>query len=110
DPVRRPEDLQGLNIRVPSRNAGLVVEAWGGNPVSMPAPDIYNTMQTGVIDGAIIDATALPGFRLDEVTTYISTGMDTTISSFFLVMNRGSFDSLSEEYQQVLLEAGDEAA
>lgn len=105
-PVRAMEDLQGLNIRVPSRNAGLVVQAWGGNPVSMPAPEIYNAMQTGVIDGAMIDATALGSFRLAEVTTYVTQGMETTISEFFLIMNRDSFGDLTDEQQQAVLEAG----
>lgn len=33
-PVRSPADIAGLKIRVPSRNAGLLVEAWGGSPIS----------------------------------------------------------------------------
>ena len=109
-PIRALEDLKGLKIRVPSRNAGLVVEAWGATPVSMPAPDIYNAMQTGVIDGAMTDATTLGAFKLSEVTKFITTGMDTTISSFFLIMNRDSFSALSEDQQKVVLEAGREAS
>ncbi|SFG67682.1 TRAP-type C4-dicarboxylate transport system, substrate-binding protein [Palleronia marisminoris] len=109
-PIRSLEDMSGLSIRVPSRNAGLVIEAWGATPVSMPAPEIYNAMQTGVIDGAMIDPSALDGFKLNEVTNCITRGMDTTISSFFLIMNRDSFDNLSDEKQQALLEAGEQAA
>ena len=101
---------KGLKIRVPSRNAGLVVEAWGASPVSMPAPEIYNAMQTGVIDGAMTDATTLGAFKLAEVTNYITVGMETTISSFFLIMNRDSFNDLSEDHQKVVLDAGREAA
>jgi TRAP-type C4-dicarboxylate transport system substrate-binding protein len=67
-------------------------------------------MQTGVIDGAMIDATALRAFRLAEVTRYVTTGMASTISSFFLIMNRDSFAALSPEAQKVLLEAGRAAA
>lgn len=109
-PVRSLDDLQGLKIRVPSRNAGLVVEAWGAVPVSMPAPEIYNAMQTGVIDGAMIDSTTLGSFRLQEVTDYITMGMDSTISSFFLIMNRDSFSDLAEPQQQALLDAGRNAS
>lgn len=109
-PVRSIEDLRGLKIRVPSRNSGLVVEAWGATPVSMPAPEIYNAMQTGVVDGAMIDATTLTAFRLGEVTNYITMGMDTAISDFFLVMNRDSFNDLTEEQQEVVLNAGREAS
>ncbi len=109
-PVRSLDDLKGLKIRVPSRNAGLVVEAWGAVPVSMPAPGIYNAMQTGVIDGAMIDATTLGSFRLNEVTQYITIGMDTTISNFFLVMNRDSFKDLTEAQQKAMLDAGRQAS
>jgi len=109
-PVRSIEDLRGLKIRVPSRNSGLVVEAWGATPVSMPAPEIYNAMQTGVVDGAMIDATTLTAFRLGEVTNYITMGMETAISDFFLVMNRDSFNDLTEDQQEVVLTAGREAS
>ena len=109
-PVHTLEDLKGMKIRVPSRNAGLVVEAWGGSPVSMPAPEIYNAMQTGVLDGAMIDATALTAFKLGEVTQSVTTGMETSISDFFLIINRDSFNDLSEDQQKVLQDAGKQAA
>lgn len=104
--VRSPADVQGLNIRVPSRNAGLQVEAWGGNPVSMPVTEIYNAMQTGVIDGAMIDTTATRAFRLGEVANYLTLGFDATNSPFFIVANRDAFQSLSDEHQAAVLEAG----
>lgn len=108
--VRSIEDIQGLKIRVPSRNAGLVVESWGATPVSMPVPEIYNAMQTGVIDGAFIDGTATFAFRLSEVTKYITTGMNTSISTFFLIMNRDSFADLTDEQKTAVLNAGKEAS
>lgn len=109
-PIRTLADLNGLKIRVPSRNAGLVVEAWGATPVSMPAPEIYNAMQTGVIDGAMTDATTLGAFKLAEVINYITVGMETTISSFFMIMNRDSFNDMSEDHKKVVVDAGREAA
>lgn len=109
-PIRTLDDLKGMKIRVPSRNAGLVVEAWGASPVSMPAPDIYNAMQTGVIDGAMIDATALKAFKLGEVTTSVTQGMKSTISSFFLIMNRDALDKLTDAQQQAVMAAGRDAA
>jgi TRAP-type C4-dicarboxylate transport system substrate-binding protein len=76
----------------------------------MPAPEIYNAMQTGVLDGAMIDATTLGAFKLAEVTTYITTGMDSTISDFFIVMNRDLFESLDETAQAAILDAGKAAS
>lgn len=107
--VHSPSDLKGLNVRVPSRNAGILVEAWGGTPVSMPVSEIYNALQTGVIDAAMIDGTATKAFRLGEVANYLTVGMKTTISPFFIVMNRDAFDSLSDE-QKAAVEAAGRAA
>lgn len=109
-PVRTPADVAGMKIRVPSRNAGLVVEAWGGSPVSMPVSEIYNALQTGVIDGALIDGTATHAFRLGEVANFLTVGMDTTLSPFFIIMSRDAFDSLPPDHQAALLEVGRETS
>jgi TRAP-type C4-dicarboxylate transport system substrate-binding protein len=108
--VRSPADVAGMKIRVPSRNAGLVVEAWGGSPVSMPVNEIYNALQTGVIDGAMIDGTATMAFKLGEVANFLTVGMDTTISPFFIIMNRDAFGGLSPEHQAAVLAVGQEVS
>lgn len=108
--VRKPSDAVGLKIRVPSRNTGLMVESWGATPVSMPVSEIYNSLQTGVIDGALIDGTATKAFKLGEVANYLTVGMDTTLSPFFIIMNRDSFDALTDEQQQALTQAGEEVS
>ena len=108
--VDSPDDLAGKKIRVPSRNTGKLVEAWGATPVSMPVTEIYNAMQTGVIDGAMIDATATRAFKLGEVANYLTLGMETTNSPFFILMNRDAWQSLSDEEQAAVEEAGREAS
>ncbi len=108
--VRTPADVAGMKIRVPSRNAGLVVEAWGGSPVSMPVSEIYNALQTGVIDGAMIDGTATMAFKLGEVANFLTVGTDTTISPFFIIMNRDAFDALAADQQEAVLKVGQEVS
>lgn len=109
-PVHTPEDVQGLKIRVPSRSAGLQVEAWGGSPVSMPVSEIYNALQTGVIDAAMIDATAVDAFKLAEVANYITAGMDSTNSPFFILMNRDAYDGLDDAQKTAIDDARREAS
>ena len=109
-PVHTPQDIAGLKIRVPSRNSGLLVQAWGATPVSMPVSEIYNAMQTGVIDGAMIDGTATRAFKLGEVAKYLTLGMKTTISPFFILMNRDAFDSLTPDQQAAIEAAGRKAS
>jgi len=108
--VHTPADLEGKKIRVPSRNTGKLVEAWGATPVSMPVTEIYNAMQTGVIDGAMIDATATRAFKLGEVADYLTMGFETTNSPFFILMNRDAWEGLSDDEQAALEDAGREAS
>jgi len=102
------DDIRGLKIRVPSRNSGLLVQAWGAAPVSMPVTDLYNALQTGVIDGALIDASALTSFKLAEVINHVTMGMQTTTSPFFVIMDRKVFAKLPPAEQGAVLEAGRE--
>ena len=108
--VRTPDDVKGMKIRVPSRNAGLVVEAWGGSPVSMPVSEIYNALQTGVIDAAMIDGTATMAFKLGEVANFLTVGMDSTNSPFFILMNRDAFEGLSADQQAAVEKVGIETS
>ncbi len=109
-PIRTLNDLKGLKIRVPSRNSGSLIEAWGGTPVSMPVSDVYNALQTGVIDAAMIDGTATKAFRLGEVANYVTMGMKTTNSPFFIVMNRDAWSGLTDAQKAVVDAAGKQAS
>jgi len=103
-PIRSIADLKGLKIRVPSKNTGRVVEAWGATPVSQPISQVYTSMETGVIDGVLVDSSVLSSFKLGEVTKYVTRGMNATHSMFMLVMNRDSWESLDDETQAKLTE------
>lgn len=109
-PIRTIDDVKGMKIRVPSRNSGLLVEAWGGTPVSMPVSEVYNALQTGVIDAAMIDGTATKAFKLGEVTNYVTLGMKTTNSPFFIVMNRDAWQGLTDEQKVAVEAAGKQAS
>jgi len=95
-------DLKGLKIRVPSKNTGRVAEAWGATAVSMPITQVYQSMETGVVDGALVDTSVLGSFKLGEVTKYVTQGMIGSNSLFMLVMNRDSWDGLDAEIQAKL--------
>jgi len=95
-------DLKGLKIRVPSKNTGRVAEAWGATAVSMPITQVYQSMETGVVDGALVDTSVLGSFKLGEVTKYVTQGMVGSNSLFMLVMNRDSWDALDADTQAKL--------
>jgi len=95
-------DLKGLKIRVPSKNTGRVAEAWGATAVSMPITQVYQSMETGVVDGALVDTSVLGSFKLGEVTKYVTQGMIGSNSLFMLIMNRDTWDGLDADTQAKL--------
>ena len=100
--IEKLSDLAGLKIRVPSKNTGRVIEAWGATAVSMPITQVYQSLETGVVDGVLVDTSVLTSFKLGEVVKYVTTGMDGSNSLFMLVMNRDSWDGLDADTQAKL--------
>jgi TRAP-type transport system periplasmic protein len=101
DPVRTVEDLKGKRVRTPSALLGDVAKALGMSPVSMQIGDVYQAMQTGVLDAILTGHSALEGFKLGEVSKYYP---DYTfgVSPLFLVMNQRSYDRLSAEHRAII--------
>ena len=94
--IRTPDDLKGLKIRVSGSAAAATVEALGATPVQMPAGEIYNSLQTGLIDGVITGASAIGDFKLDEVADSYTLGAPLGRISFYVVMNQAKYDGLPE--------------
>lgn len=100
--VRTPDDLNGLKIRVSGSAAAAAVEALGATPVQMPAGEIYNSLQTGLIDGVITGASAIGDFKLDEVANSYTLNAPLGHISFYVVMNQAKYDSLSQEEKDAI--------
>lgn len=94
--VRSPADLEGMKMRVAGATAGRIAEALGGTPVQMPISQVYNALQTGLVDGVITSGTTLSTFNLDEVASAYTLGAPLGRLSFFAVMNEGVYEGLSE--------------
>jgi TRAP-type C4-dicarboxylate transport system substrate-binding protein len=67
---------------------------------------MYNALQTGVIDGALIDEGGVLSFKLEEVASFMTRGMQSQISPFMIVMNRDAFADLSNAQQTALKDIG----
>ncbi|HBT02074.1 TRAP transporter substrate-binding protein [Salipiger marinus] len=100
--VRSPEDLRGLKIRVAGSIAAEAMEALGATPVQIPMTQVYNGLQTGLIDGLVSGASVLSDFKLNEVVGSVTTGPNLGRLTFFTVMNKGVFDGLSDEAKAAL--------
>jgi TRAP-type C4-dicarboxylate transport system substrate-binding protein len=109
-PIKTMADLKGLKIRTPSKLMGGLLKAWGAVPVPMPAPKIYTSMQTGVIDGVFIGASGIRSFKLGEVGKHFTLGLPTNFTTFFLVMNKKSWNTLAPADKKALASVSGEKA
>jgi TRAP-type C4-dicarboxylate transport system substrate-binding protein len=100
--VYKMEDMKGLKFRGHGTSA-LVVKALGGTPVPKPMPETYQMLQKGVVEGAVYPFEANKGWKLGEVTDYCTADFSAAYTtSFFVVMNKDKWNSLSAENQKTI--------
>lgn len=108
--VRKLEDVKGLKVRGHGTSA-KVVKALGGTPVPKPMPETYQMLQKGVVDGAVYPFEANKGWKLGEVTDYVTAAFSAAYTtSFFVVMNKDKWNSLPAVVKDVIEEINAEWA
>lgn len=105
--VQTTADMQGLNMRFPTGIMGQVMDAMGASSVGLPAPEIFDSLNTGVIDGLSIAVSGLESFGLYPELAY-GTKCDCYVAAQYLVVNLDSWDQLTPDAQQVMLDLGRE--
>lgn len=66
-PLLRPDDFKGVKIRGLNRLADTALTAVGAAPSAMAAPEVYQALQSGVLDAALTDVSAGVSRRFYEV-------------------------------------------
>jgi TRAP-type transport system periplasmic protein len=111
-PVTKLEDLQGLKWRVGGGMVNEIAKALGMNVTLKPAPDSYELLSGGVMDGTLFPAESVESFKIDKLIKYGTTfpgGLYNT--SFVFMMNQGKYDKLSpDEKKAVDAISGESAA
>jgi TRAP-type C4-dicarboxylate transport system substrate-binding protein len=100
-PVTTLADLKGLKIRHPTVVIGKLLEELGAEPVGMPAPQIYEAMQRGTLDGYMLPWEAVDGFRTYEVSDH-HTEFGFYALAFVLTMNKAKYESLPADLKAVV--------
>jgi len=100
-PIRKPSDLEGLRIRRPTQVVASLLEELGAAPVGMPAPQSYQSMQRGVIDGVALPWEGVFSFRINELANH-HTEIGLYSLSFVVTMNKQIYNSMPKDLQQVI--------
>jgi tripartite ATP-independent transporter DctP family solute receptor len=109
-PVAKPEDLQGIKLRVPgSETRMLTFQTYGAAPVTMNLGELYLALQNGTVDGQENPLAGTMSRSFNEVQKYFSLS-NHVYTPVTLVMNGDKYDSLTPEQQQAVKAAALEAA
>ena len=105
-PVRRPEDIAGMTVRVPPNTMWIeTFKSMGARPTTVQWSEIYNALQQNVVQAAEAPLGSLWGSKLHETRKTISmTGHFTAFTMWPININY--FRKLPADVQQVLLEEG----
>lgn len=107
-PVHSPDDIKGLKVRV--INSPVYIDMFkqlGASPVGIPFPEIYNALQTGVIDAQENPILTTTLMRFTEVTPYITLTRH-SLTECVIVVSIDYWESLSDADKEIFKEAAKE--
>ena len=110
-PITKAEELLGLKWRVGGGMVNEISKALGMNVTLKPAPESYELLSSGVMDGTLFPAESVESFKIDKVIKYGTTfpgGLYNT--SFVFMMNQAKYDALAPDVKKAVDELSGEYA
>ncbi len=105
--VEEVNEFEGMHIRVNSGPPTSFVQDMGATSVAVPINKLYNSASTS-LDGFITDWHAISSYKLDDVIEYYL-DENVGVSTYFLLMNKDSYEALPEVLQEILDDKSTEA-
>ena len=110
-PITKMDELLGMKFRIGGGMVNDISKALGMNVTLKPAPESYELLSTGVMDGTLFPAESVEGFKIDKVIKYATLfpgGLYNT--SFVFMMNQAKYDSLPADVKKAIDEMSGEFA
>lgn len=109
--ITSPDDMQGLQTRAAGKAFEQMLAGAGASIASMASSEIYNAMQSGVLDAANTSSSSFVSYRIyEQVSCYTPAGEYALWFMYQpLLMNKATFDGLTEAQQTALLEGAAKA-
>jgi len=105
-----PADWDALDVRTSGSTQALTARALGGVGISIPGPEVYTAVERGRLDAVLFPLASVPGYKLNEVVSHISTNASFGGYSFIMVVRSDLFDGLSDDVKAEMLRLGKETA
>lgn len=109
-PINTADDLYGVNMRIPE--LPLYVKTWsaiGVNCTTLASTDVYMGLKDGIVEAVEFPLGSIFGQSWYEVAPYI-TYTNHLYAPYVMSMNETSFQKLTPELQELILECAAETA
>lgn len=106
--VKSAEDLKGLKIRTTGGAMDLMMRSIGGIPVRMAAPEIYESLTRGTLDGMIFSYQSSVSYDFGKLLKSGTEGQNFGTAILTYSMGENKFKSLPENVRKALVEAGEQ--
>ena len=109
--ITKPEDMPGLQTRAAGKAFEQMLAGAGASIASMASSEVYNAMQSGVLDAVNTSSSSFVSYRIyEQVSCYTPAGEYALWFMYQpLLMNKAKFESLTEDQQKALLAASEKA-
>ena len=101
-PIKTMEDFKGMKLRATGGPPSEQIRALGGVAMLIPMPDVYQALEKGVIDGALVPWEALQSFRLYEVGRYYTIA-PMSATYFSISINKQTWNGLPKDVQDQIM-------
>ena len=110
-PIYTPSDAAGLKFRVPESDIYIrTYELVGANPVPLPGPEIFTSLQNGVVDGTGAPIFAAVTQKYYETPVKYLSLTEHIYAALLMFMGGELWDGLGPAAQQLVQQAAIEAA
>ena len=106
EPIGEDGALEGRKIRASGTYHDLVTEL-GGSVVTLPASEIYSSLERGVVDGAAWPVFGAMDYKWYEVADYM-TRPTFGVTNLSMFMNLDTWNGLSEDQQKMVVDTAKE--
>ena len=101
--ITKVDDLASLKFRVGGGMVNEISKSLNMNVTLKPAPDSYELLSGGVMDGTLFPAESTESFRIEKIIRHATTfpgGLYNT--SFVFMMNPAKYDKLGPEEKKII--------
>jgi TRAP-type C4-dicarboxylate transport system substrate-binding protein len=111
DCIAEPADAKGKVMRAAGPAFEQMLAAAGASINSMPSSEVYTGLQTGVLDAVNTSSGSFVSYRIYEQVDCLTPPGDFALWFMYepILMSKASFEKLTPEQQQALMDAGQKA-